>query len=58
MGRSLIIDPGENFDNKIHTINICCDELNDTQFMDGFLQHFEPATIEAISQHNLTYKNK
>jgi hypothetical protein len=39
-------------------INVVCNELNDTEFMTGFLQHFEPATIEAISQYNLTYKDK
>jgi hypothetical protein len=30
----------------------------DTQFMDGFLQHFEPATRQAILQYNLSYKNR
>lgn len=58
MSRSLIIDPKEDLDNKMHIINICCEGLNDTQFMTGFLQHFDPATREAISQYNLTYKNK
>jgi hypothetical protein len=58
MSRSLIIDPEDNFNDKMYTIYVCLDELNDTQFMDGFLQHFEPATRQAILQYNLTYKNK
>jgi hypothetical protein len=58
MGKSLIIEPEEDLDDKMYTINVCCEELNDTQFMAGFLQNFDPATSVAISQYNLTYKNK
>ncbi|MCS3802118.1 hypothetical protein [Niastella sp. OAS944] len=35
MSRSLIIDPEEDLKDKIHILNICCEELNDPQFMDG-----------------------
>ena len=58
MSRSLAIDPKEDFEKKMNIINICCEGLNDTQFMTGFLQHFDTATSEAITQYNLTYKNK
>lgn len=58
MSRSLVIDPKEDFEKKMNIINICCEGLNDTQFMTGFLQHFDTATSEAMTQYNLTYKNK
>ena len=41
----------------MYTLHVCCEELNDTQFMADFLENFEPA-INLIDPDNVFMSSK
>lgn len=46
--RSLIIDPQDAWGDKIHTIHVSCEELNDPTFLANLAQKFDHNSIQAL----------